>query len=130
MADDLHVELVQADRLLWSGESHLVITRSVSGDLGIMPGHEPLMTVLADGVVHVRQALGDGIVAAVLGGFLSVADNRVSILAEHAELSTEIDIEEARRALEAAMAGNQPDGVDQAEAINRAQARLSAAEHV
>jgi F-type H+-transporting ATPase subunit epsilon len=110
--DDLHVELVQADRLLWSGDSHLVITRSVSGDLGIMPGHEPLMTVLADGVVHIRQQFGDGIVAAVLGGFLSVADNRVSILAEHAEL-----------------AGNQPEGLDQTEAINRAQARLSAAEH-
>jgi F-type H+-transporting ATPase subunit epsilon len=128
MADDLHVELVQADRLLWSGDSHLVITRSVSGDLGVMPGHEPLMTVLADGVVHIRQQLGDGIVAAVLGGFLSVADNRVSILAEHAELAAEIDIEAARRALEAAIAGNQPEGLDQAEAINRAQARLSAAE--
>ena len=46
MADDLHVELVQADRLLWSGDAHLVIARSIAGDLGVMPGHAPLFAVL------------------------------------------------------------------------------------
>ncbi len=128
MADDLHVELVQADRLLWSGDAHLVIARSIAGDLGVMPGHAPLFAVLADGVVSIRQDDGDGMKAAVLGGFLSVADNRVSILAEHAELSEEIDVDAARRALEAARAGDVTDDVTPEEAVRRAEARLRAAE--
>ncbi|HEY8789324.1 MAG TPA: F0F1 ATP synthase subunit epsilon [Actinopolymorphaceae bacterium] len=129
MADDLHVELVQADRLLWSGDAHLVVARSLSGDLGVMPGHEPLLAVLADGVVYIRQDDGDGVQAAVLGGFLSVADNRVSILAEQAELASEIDVEDARRALEAARSGHiEDDQMSATEATRRAEARLRAAE--
>jgi len=130
MADDLHVELVQADRLLWSGDAHLVVARSASGDLGVMPGHEPLLAVLADGAVHIRQDEGDGVRAVVLGGFLSVADNRVSILAEEAQLAEEIDVEAARRALESARSGSADadDATDDpGEALRRAEARLRAA---
>lgn len=104
---ELHVELVAADRSVWSGEATRVIARTPSGDIGIMPGHQPLLTVLESGPVTIRTAgsAGDGtVVAAVHGGFISFADNKLSLLAEIAELSDEIDVERAERALERAKA--------------------------
>ncbi|GAA2654203.1 F0F1 ATP synthase subunit epsilon [Streptomyces aculeolatus] len=104
---ELHVELVAADRSVWSGEASRVIARTPSGDIGIMPGHQPLLTVLESGPVTIRTtgASGDGtVLAAVHGGFISFADNKLSLLAEIAELSDEIDVERAERALERAKA--------------------------
>ena len=118
---ELHVELVAADRTVWSGESTAVIARTLEGELGILAGHQPLLGVLANGPVQIRSADGGSVVAAVHGGFLSVADNRVSILAEVAELAEEIDEAQARRDLE------QGDSGDQTTAL-RAQARLRAVE--
>lgn len=104
---ELHVELVAADRSVWSGEATRVIARTPSGDIGIMPGHQPLLTVLVSGPVTIRTADGKGdgdgtVVAAVHGGFISFADNKLSLLAEIAELSDEINVERAERALERA----------------------------
>lgn len=102
---ELHVELVAADRKVWSGEASLVVARTSSGDIGIMPGHQPLLGVLESGPVNIRTAgeSGEGtVVAAVHGGFVSFADNQLSLVAEIAELSEEIDAERAQRALEAA----------------------------
>lgn len=102
---ELHVELVAADRSVWSGEATRVIARTPSGDIGIMPGHQPLLTVLESGPVTIRTTgAGDGgtVLAAVHGGFISFADNKLSLLAEIAELSHEIDVERAERALERA----------------------------
>ena len=88
MADkSLQVELVAADRLVWSGEATMVIARTTEGDVGILPDHAPMLSLLVDGVVDVATAEGETWVAAVDAGFLSVADNRVSILSEHAEMS-------------------------------------------
>lgn len=104
---ELHVELVAADRSVWSGEATRVIARTPSGDIGIMPGHQPLLTVLESGPVTIRTtgASGEGtVLAAVHGGFISFADNKLSLLAEIAELSDEIDVERAERALERAKA--------------------------
>ncbi|MDT0450901.1 MULTISPECIES: F0F1 ATP synthase subunit epsilon [Streptomyces] len=101
MAAELHVELVAADRSVWSGEATLVIARTTSGDIGVMPGHQPLLGVLESGPVTIKTA--DGVVvAAVHGGFISFADDKLSLLAEIAELADEIDIERAERALERA----------------------------
>ncbi|KOT36372.1 ATP synthase subunit epsilon [Streptomyces rimosus subsp. rimosus] len=101
----MHVELVAADRQVWSGEASLVVARTSSGDIGVMPGHQPLLGVLESGPVTIRTTGEDGdgtVVAAVHGGFISFADNKLSLLAEIAELSDEIDVQRAERALERA----------------------------
>ncbi|MFC7304789.1 F0F1 ATP synthase subunit epsilon [Streptomyces monticola] len=106
MAAELHVELVAADRQVWSGEATLVVARTTSGDIGVMPGHQPLLGVLESGPVTIRTAPSeDGvgtIVAAVHGGFISFADNKLSLLAETVEMADEIDVQRAERALERA----------------------------
>jgi F-type H+-transporting ATPase subunit epsilon len=119
----LHVELVSAERIVWSGDAEMVLARTIEGDLGILPGHAPMLGVLVTGTVTIQAAASKEI-AAVHGGFLSVADDRVSILAEIAELSHEIDIERARASLARA------EGIDDefaVAAVERARARITAA---
>ncbi|GAB76697.1 ATP synthase F1 subcomplex epsilon subunit [Austwickia chelonae] len=77
----LHVELVAADRKVWEGEAHSVSARGIEGELGILPGHAPLMTVLADGDVRVKGVEGPQHVH-IDSGFLSVDENIVRIVAE------------------------------------------------
>ncbi len=127
MSDPLQVELVAADRLVWSGEAKQVIARTTEGDVGILPGHAPLLSVLIAGVVDVQTTEGESWVAAVDAGFLSVANNRVSILSERAEMSHEIDLEKARHDLERARAAGENDD-EAAEAVRRAEARIRAVE--
>jgi F-type H+-transporting ATPase subunit epsilon len=100
MANTMHVSLVAADRELWSGEATVVNARTLDGELGVMAHHTPIMSVLAPGQVDVRTVDDGHWVAAIDGGFISVANNRVSLLCEHAEMSHESDFEEARRKLE------------------------------
>jgi F-type H+-transporting ATPase subunit epsilon len=102
LAAELHVELVAADRNVWSGEATLVVARTTSGDIGVMPGHQPLLGVLESGPVTIRTSEGNTVIAAVHGGFISFADNKLSLLAEIAELADEIDVQRAERALERA----------------------------
>lgn len=127
MSDLLQVELVAADRLVWSGEANMVIARTTEGDVGVLPGHAPILSLLVDGVVDVQTNDGETWVAAVDAGFLSVAANRVSILSEHAEMSHEIDLEKARHDLERAQAAGENDDAA-AEAVRRAEARIRAVE--
>jgi len=118
----IRVELVSAERRVWSGEASIVLARTTDGDLGVMANHTPTFGVLVNGVVTIRTENEGEVKAAVHGGFLSVSDNRVSILAEIAELGTEIDVNRAKDALARA----QRDAADDlAEA--RAQTRLAAA---
>jgi F-type H+-transporting ATPase subunit epsilon len=125
--DALHVELVAADRLVWSGEAKMVIARTTEGDVGILPHHAPMLSLMVDGVVDVQTTDGETWIAAVDAGFLSVAHNRVSVLAEHAEMSHEIDLEKARHDLERAKESGEND--DDAQAIvRRHEARVRAAE--
>ncbi|MDQ4006657.1 MAG: F0F1 ATP synthase subunit epsilon [Actinomycetota bacterium] len=128
MADDvLQVELVAADRLVWSGEANIVIARTTEGDIGVLPNHAPTLSLMVDGVVEVNTPDGEVWVAAVDAGFLSVADNRVSVLSEHAEMSHEIDLEKARHDLERAQSAGEHDEEAQ-DAVRRAQARIRAVE--
>lgn len=127
MSDLLQVELVAADRLVWSGEATMVVARTTEGDVGILPNHAPLLSLLVDGVVDVQTDDGQTWVAAVSAGFLSVAANRVSILAEYAEMSHDIDLEKARHDLERAKSAGENDD-DAAEAVRRAEARIRAVE--
>jgi F-type H+-transporting ATPase subunit epsilon len=122
----LQVELVAVERKIWSGEATMVIARTTEGELGVLPGHAPLLGELAGGgVVTIRTASGDDVVVAAHGGFLSVTDRGVSILAETAEIAGEIDVERAREALRRAeAAGDDPEALG---AARRAQSRLRAA---
>jgi len=90
----LDVELVAADRRVWSGQATMVIVRTADGDLGVLPNHEPVLAQLVPWPVTIRSTEGD-VIASLNGGFLSVAANRVSLLAESAELAADIDVERA-----------------------------------
>jgi len=127
--DVMQVELVAADRLVWSGEATMVIARTTEGDVGILPNHAPMLSLMVDGIVDVTTADKETWIAAVDAGFLSVANNRISILAEHAEMSHEIDLEKARQDLERCHeAGENDDKAEDAVARAWAEARIRAAE--
>jgi F-type H+-transporting ATPase subunit epsilon len=127
--DVLQVELVAADRLVWSGEASMIIARTTEGDVGVLPGHAPMLSLMVDGVVDVTTTDNETWIAAVDAGFLSVADNRVSILAEHAEMAHDIDLEKARADLERAHRAGENDGEHlAAEAAAWAEARIRAVE--
>ncbi|NEK85187.1 F0F1 ATP synthase subunit epsilon [Blastococcus saxobsidens] len=122
----LQVELVAVERKIWSGEATTVVARTTEGELGILPGHAPLLGQLADGgVVTIRTDSGEDLVVAAHGGFLSVSESGVSILAETAEISSEIDVERAREALR--RAEGEDDSPEAQAAVRRAQSRLRAA---
>jgi F-type H+-transporting ATPase subunit epsilon len=121
LAAELHVALVAADREVWSGEATLVVARTTSGDIGVMPGHQPLLGVLESGPVTIRTPEGGTVVAAVHGGFISFADDKLSLLAETAELAGEIDVKAVEQELARAKAE------DDAEAQRAADVRLRAA---
>ena len=117
----MQVELVAPDRKVWSGAATMVIAKTTEGDVGILPGHAPVLAALANGAVEVRPESGPPVRVAVFGGFLSVSQDKVSILAEHAELADEIAAGEAEAELRAAEAGQDAD------ALARARARVRAA---
>ncbi len=118
MAQPLQIELVAADRVVWSGQASEVTARTVAGDLGVLSGHAPLLSLLVPGVVEITPLEGDVVRAAVDEGFLSVADNHVSILSEDAFLASEVDAAAVKAELETARG----DG-DEA-AVRRAEAKL------
>ncbi|HST64423.1 MAG TPA: F0F1 ATP synthase subunit epsilon [Mycobacteriales bacterium] len=122
----VHVELVSVERLLWSGDATMVIARTTEGELGVLPGHAPLLGELAPGgVVRIQQEGGEELTFAVHGGFLSVTEDGVSILAEIAEQADEIDVARAEQALERARSAGEDDD-EAAAAASRALSRLRA----
>ena len=122
----LQVALVVPDRELWSGEARTVIAKTTEGDIGVLTGHSPMFGILAEATVVQILTEDSDVRAAVSGGFLSVADDRVSVLAAQAQLGEEVDLEEARRDLAAALAEAQVIGED-SPAVRYAKARLRAA---
>jgi F-type H+-transporting ATPase subunit epsilon len=119
---EMSVELVAVERKVWSGHATSVFAETTEGELGILPGHTPLLGELVEGgIVKITTTDGETVTAAVFGGFLSVTGDKVTVLAEAAELSDEIDPQAARDAL--AQAGTDPD----TESVRaRATARLKA----
>jgi F-type H+-transporting ATPase subunit epsilon len=120
----LQVEVVAADRLVWSGEASVVNARTAGGEIGILADHMPVLSLLAPGAVEVDTPDGETFTVAVDEGILSVANNRVSVLASHAELAGDIDLSSARSELEHARSDTH---VSQSE-IHRLEARVRAAE--
>jgi F-type H+-transporting ATPase subunit epsilon len=93
--------LVTPEREVWSGQATMVVARGTEGEVGILAGHAPMLIQLGIGPLFIDPGEGDRIAAAIDGGFLHVVTNqgetRVDILAEHAELMDEIDLEKARQ---------------------------------
>jgi F-type H+-transporting ATPase subunit epsilon len=118
MADPLQIELVAADRVVWSGQASEVLARTVEGELGVLSNHAPLLSLLVPSVVVITPIEGDVVRGAISEGFISVANNRVSILSEDAFLASEIDAEAVRAELEAAQSN------DDDAAVRRAEAKL------
>ena len=123
----MHVALVIPDRELWSGEARTVIAKTTEGDIGVLTGHAPVFGVLAEGsLVEILNDDAEPVRAAVSGGFLSVANDRVSILAAQALFADEVDADEAQRELDSALAEAEPGPEEPAEA-KYARAQLRAA---
>lgn len=133
----LHVELVIPDREIWSGSARMVIAKTPDGDMGILTSHPPVLSLLAEGslvrILDPETAGPDSpagehaeVVAAVSGGFFSVAEDRVSVLAHDAQLASDIDVPAARAELEAAAADTAAGG-DEPAGVKYARARLRAA---
>jgi F-type H+-transporting ATPase subunit epsilon len=124
---ELQVELVAVERALWSGPAQMVVARTVDGDLGVLPGHAPLLAQLREGfAARITEPSGEVLGVAVHGGFLSVTKDTVTILAEDAQLADEIDVSKARAVYERAKSIG-TDSADAESELWRARAQLLAA---
>ncbi len=135
MAGQLYVEIVTAERLVYSGPVGYVSAPSVEGRVGILPGHAALLAALSPGELRLQpRDEEEEISLAIGGGFLEVSGNRVIVLAHSAERATEIDVQRAMQARERAIArlqsrGENIDSERAKAAMARAEARLRVAEH-
>jgi len=85
VAKQLHVELVAVEEKVWSGEAEMLIARTTEGELGVLPGHAPLLGLLKEpSQVRIKLAGGEQLTYEVAGGFLSVSAEGVTVLAESA----------------------------------------------
>jgi F-type H+-transporting ATPase subunit epsilon len=123
----LQVALVVPDRELWSGEASTVIAKTTEGDIGVLTGRAPVFGILAEGSMVEIVNEESRVKAAVSGGFLSVADDKVSILAAQAQLGQDVDVAVTREELAAALAEASPAPEDSPEA-KYARALLRAAD--
>ena len=131
----LKLDIVTAERVVYSQEVDTIVAPGVEGQLGILPHHAPLMTILQAGELVARRGSEEDILA-ISGGFLEVRPDRVIILADSAERAEEIDIERAeaaRRRAEERLRDRKAEGLDETRAeasLRRAIARISVAEKV
>jgi F-type H+-transporting ATPase subunit epsilon len=86
MADSkLEVHVVTPEQEVWAGDADMVVVTAADGQLGVLPGHAPLLALLGEGPLKIKTGSSE-ILANVDSGFLHVANDRVEVLAEHAEL--------------------------------------------
>lgn len=135
MAKRIPLSIVTPERVAWEGDVDALVVPAHEGQLGILPGHAPLLAHLRAGTVVIRSQGEEPRLLAVSGGFVEVINGRVSVFAETAELADEIDAERARQAAERAKAQlkhHHEEKLDlQAQAaLERALARLRASEAV
>ena len=129
----IKLDVVSAERVVFSDDVDVVVAPGVEGQLGILPHHAPLMTMLQPGEILIRKGEADFCIA-VSGGFLEVRPDRIIILADAAERAEDIDVsraEEAKRRAEEGLREQKATGIDAARveaAMRRALVRLRAAE--
>lgn len=98
---DIAAQLVSVERVLWSGRATIVTAQTIEGEIGVLPGHEPMLgQLIENGVVTITTTEGDKKVAACQGGFLSVAPDKVTVLADYATWADEVDSAEAESMLD------------------------------
>jgi len=124
----MHLEIITAERQVYSDDVELVLAPGIEGELGILPHHAPLMTALQPGEIMVRKD-GEESYLAVSGGFLEVMGNRVMVLADACEHSEEIEEERAQEAVRRAQErlGSRDADLDlerALSAVRRAESRL------
>ena len=89
MAKQLHVEVVAVEEKIWSGEAEMLVARTTEGEIGVLPGHSPLLGLLKEpSQVRVKVGGGEQLTYDVTGGFLSIDANGVTVLAESASPAT------------------------------------------
>ncbi len=81
----LQVEIVAPDRIVWSGDARQLSARTVEGEIGILPGHEPMLAVLGNGDVLVDPVDGQRETVTIDGGFMSVDHDKVTLVAERVD---------------------------------------------
>jgi F-type H+-transporting ATPase subunit epsilon len=123
----LDVHVVTPERELWTGEADMIVAQTVEGQLGVLPGHAPLLAQLDIGPLRVKSD-GDEIRAVLDGGFLHVQSDRVIVLAEHAEMEGEIDVERERSRREELERRVREGDADARAELHKAIARLDLAE--
>ncbi len=131
MATSFALSIVTPERTVLNGDASSLQVMAVEGSLGVLPGHAPLLAQLGAGECVVRLVSGENHTLAVAGGFLDVSASRVTVLADTAEFSDEIDAGRAEAALARArdLVGS-VSGSEREEAlaaVRRAQARLRVA---
>ena len=128
----IRLDIVTAERMVYSEDVDVVVAPGIEGELGILPHHAPLMTTLQVGELRVKKG-GEEFSLVIAGGFLEVRPDRIIVLADVAERAEEIDIaraEEAKRRAQEQL-GRHPPGVDLAQAeasLRRALVRLKVSE--
>jgi F-type H+-transporting ATPase subunit epsilon len=128
----IQVEIVTAERVVYTGEATEVVAPGSEGQLGILPHHAPLMTSLTPGELIVREERQETVMA-VSGGFIEVRPDRIIILADQAERAEEIDIERAlaaRKRAEERYGKPDFDAARTEAALRRAIIRLQVAERL
>ncbi|MEW6154412.1 MAG: ATP synthase F1 subunit epsilon [Actinomycetota bacterium] len=127
----LQVELVSPERILFQGDAEMVICRTLGGgEIAFLTGHAPFLGALAIAPVKILTVDGKTEVAAVHGGFVEVQDNLVTILSDVAELASQVDVERARKAKDAAERhGHTLEDTEGEAALRRAHVRLEVAGH-
>ena len=129
----LHLEIVTPERLAFSEEVDMVLVPGVEGELGILPHHTPLVSLLGVGELKIRKG-GDEESFAIAGGFLQVRPDKVVVMAETAEIGSDIDLERAKQAraeAEKALESGYVEGADLSAAraeLQRALVRIRVAE--
>ena len=132
MAEPMQVQVVSAERVVWSGQATNIIAKTTDGDIGILPGHEPVLAVLVPSAVEIFTADNQREILAVDGGFISVGQGRVSILSEYASMADDVDLPHAEKELADAQS-RMDDGETDEETrkhFSRAQAQVLAAQKV
>lgn len=131
MAEIFELKIIEPDGMFYEGEASFLEFATVMGEMGVYANHIPLTTILTPGVVKIHQ---DGQVkkAAVMGGFVEIQKDRITVMAENAEWPEEIDVERAKAAKKRAEERLQnksanTDMVRAEAALKRAMARISVA---
>ncbi len=129
----IRLDVVTAERMVYSEDVETVIAPGIQGQLGILPGHTPLMTTLQAGELRIKRS-GEETSLAISGGFLEVRPDKVVVLADSAERADEIDVtraEEAKRRAQERLHEKRDTTTDAARAeaaLHRSLARLKVAE--